>query len=512
MPEVRVRFAPSPTGSLHVGGARTAMYNALYARRFGGRFVLRIEDTDADRLREGAYDAIVDGLRWLGLRWDEGPDVGGPYGPYRQSERGERHRAYARALAARGYAYPCFCTPEELEEARRRAREEHRPPAYDGRCRRLGADERAALEAAGRPAALRLDVARVWGSDQPVVVQDRVRGEVRFDLSSIDDFVILKSNGTAAYNFAVVCDDIDMRISHVIRADEHLSNTPKQLLVYRALGVEPPQFAHIPMVLAADRSKLSKRHGATGVEEFRRQGYLPQALANYLALLGWSFPDERELFSLDEAAQVFDLDRVGSGATVYDVRKLTWMNGVYLRALPADELVRLAVPFLAEAGLLAEDPPAEYVRAVVLLVRERAHTLREVAEGASYFFLDVASYDPKGVEKHFAPPGAIDRLSAALEAFAASDYSAQGLEKALDEHPAVRSAGTRAPFIHAVRLAVSGRTVGPGLFELVALLGRERTEARLRAAIAAIREGRVAALAGADGEGVTAGAGGGERR
>ncbi len=472
-----------------MGGARTAIYNLLYARRFGGRFILRIEDTDADRLKEGAFDAILAGFRWLDVNWDEGPDVGGPYGPYRQSERGESHRAYAERLREAGLAYPCFCTPEELEAARERARAEHRPPAYDGRCRGLGPGERAARLAEGRRPALRLDSRRAWGDEDTVVVHDRVRGEVRFALSTLDDFVIMKSNGTASYNFAVVCDDIDMRISCVIRADEHLANTPKQLLVYRALGAEAPEFAHLPMVLAQDRSKLSKRHGATGVEEFRSQGFLPEALANYLALLGWSFPDEREIFSMAQAAQVFDLDRVGSGAAVYDVKKLTWMNGVYLRGLSADDLVSRALPYLEAAGLLTAGPPDDYVRAVILLVRERAHTLVELADGASFFFLDPEAYDPKGAAKHFAAPEAADRLAAALEAFGTSDYTATGLEAALDAHPSVARAG-RAPFIHAVRLAVTGRTVGPGLFELVSLVGRERVERRLQAAMAAVAAGR----------------------
>lgn len=493
MAEIRVRFAPSPTGSLHVGGARTAIYNMLYARHYGGRFVLRIEDTDADRMKEGAFDAILGGLHWMGVEWDEGPDVGGPYGPYRQSDRAQSHRTYAERLAADGSAYPCYCTPTELEAARERARAEHRPPAYDGRCRNLTPAERDERAAEGRRAALRLDIRKAWGEDGPVVVHDLIRGDVKFELAHIDDFVVLKSNGTAAYNFAVVCDDVDMRISHVIRADEHLANTPKQLLAYRALGLAPPEFAHVPMVLAADRSKLSKRHGATGVEEFRAQGYLPEALANYLPLLGWSFPDEREMFSLAQAGAVFDLDRVGSGAAVYDVNKLTWMNGVYLRNLPADDLLERALPFLRDAGYLDGDPPPTmaYVALVVALVRERSRTLRELADGASFFFREVTDYDAKGAAKHFAS-GATERLSVALEAFSATDFTPSALEAALDGHPAVAASGGRAAYIHTVRLAVSGRTVGPGVFELLSALGRERTERRLRRAIEAIQAGQFA--------------------
>lgn len=475
-----------------MGGARTAIYNLLYARRFGGQFVLRIEDTDTERLKEGAFDAILNGFRWLGVQWDEGPDVGGPYGPYRQSERGDRHRAYAETLVQRGLAYPCYCTPQELEAARERARAEHRPPAYDGRCRSLTPEEKKARAEEGRLPALRLDIRRVAAGEDTIVVHDRVRKDVRFALSTLDDFVIRKSNGTASYNFAVVCDDVDMRITCVIRADEHLANTPKQLLVYKALGEEPPEFAHVPMVLAQDRSKLSKRHGATGVEEFRDQGYLPQALVNYLILLGWSFPDEREIFSLAEAAQVFDLDRVGSGAAVYDVRKLTWMNGVYLRDLSDAEVVQIALPFLERAGYLSADPQSTYVHSVILLVRERARTLAELADGASYFFVAPESYDVKGAAKHFAAEGADRRLAVAQEAFAQSDYTAASLETALDAHPAVAASGGRAAYIHAVRLAVSGRTVGPGLFEMLALIGRESVERRIGKALAAIRAGQFA--------------------
>lgn len=496
MDPVRVRFAPSPTGSLHVGGARTAIYNWLYAHRSGGSFVLRIEDTDGDRLKEGAYDAILGGLRWLGADWDEGPDVGGTHGPYRQSDRLDLYRARAQELAERGFAYACYCTPQELEEGRQRARAEHRPPGYDGRCRTLGPSERQALEAEGRKAALRLDIAKVWGAEQAIVVSDVIRGEVSFDATSVDDFVILKSNGSAAYNFAVTVDDAEMAITHVIRADEHLSNTPKQILVARALGIEPPVFAHISMVLAPDRSKLSKRHGATGVEEFRAQGYLPEALANYLVLLGWSFPDEREFFSLPEAAMVFDLDRVSRSAAVYDVKKLTWMNAQYLRQLAPDDLLERVRPFLAGLGLgdgararLSDD---RFVSDACLLVRERVQTLRELADSVRYFFEDPdpGSFDRKGVEKHFGDAAAETRLLACAEAFAATDFSIEALEHALDAHPAVREAGARAPFIHSARLAVTGRTVGPGLFELLHALGKETTVRRLRASAAAVRDGR----------------------
>jgi nondiscriminating glutamyl-tRNA synthetase len=494
--EVRVRFAPSPTGSLHVGGARTAIYNWLFARRHGGRMVLRIEDTDVDREKPGALQAILDGLRWLGVSWDEGPDVGGPYGPYQQSQRLGLYRQKAQELVAKGWAYPCYCTPEELQAERDLARAQHRPPGYGGRCRNLTREQREELESQGRRPTLRLNVHRVWGEEGPIVVEDAIRGTVSFPLETVDDFVILKSNGMPTYNFAVTVDDSAMRITHVIRADEHLSNTPKQVLVAKALGVEVPVFAHLSMVLAPDRTKLSKRHGATGVEEFRAQGYLPEALANYLMLLGWSFPDEREIFGLEEAAQVFDLDRVSRTAAVYDVRKLTWMNGQYLRRLDAQELLHRAWPFLEEAGLVSQDSQEDYVARVLELVRERAQTLRELADACAYFFRDVEAYDPKGAARYFVGEEAAQRLEVCREAFASSDFTEVGLEEALNGHPAVLAAGSRAAFIHTARLAVTGRTVGPGLFQVLALLGRERVLWRLEQALRRVRQGEFAASAG----------------
>lgn len=479
-----------------MGGARTAIYNWLFAHRHGGSFVLRIEDTDEDREKDGAYDAILGGLRWLGALWDEGPDVGGSRGPYRQSERLPRYREAAHRLEAQGLAYPCFCTPQELEEGRQRARAEHRPPGYDGHCRNLTAEDRARHAAEGLQAALRLDIGRVWSQGGPIVVPDLIRGDVSFETQALDDFVILKSSGTAAYNFAVTVDDAEMAITHVIRADEHLSNTPKQILVARALGIDPPLFAHISMVLAPDRHKLSKRHGATGVEEFRSQGYLPEALANYLILLGWSFPDEREFFNLAGAAEVFDLDRVSRSAAIYDVKKLTWMNAQYLRQLPPGDLLERVRPFLAEfvVGPNARERQADdaYVTEAAVLVRDRVQTLRELAETLRYFFEDpdFATFDLKGVEKHFADAAAAGaRLDACAEAFAATDFRVEALEHALDAHSAVQEAGNRAPFIHAARLAVTGRTVGPGLFELLHTLGKETVVRRLRACAAAVRDG-----------------------
>jgi nondiscriminating glutamyl-tRNA synthetase len=492
---VRVRYAPAPTGSQHVGGARTALYNMMFARHAGGTFVLRIEDTDRERNREGARDAIVDALRWLGLSWDEGPDVGGPFGPYEQSGRLESYRVAATQLAASGLAYPCFCTPERLAELRGAARAERRRPGYDGRCRSLTPQEReAAARATDRPA-LRLDVARVAGQRTQVVVSDLIRGEVAFDLSVLDDFVILKSDGMPTYNFAAVLDDQGMAISHVIRADEHLSNTPRQILVCWALGIEPPRFAHISMVLAPDRSKLSKRHGATGVEEFRAQGYLPEAMVNYLMLLGWSHPSEQEFFTLDEAARVFELERVSRTAAVYDVAKLTWMNAHYLRTLAVDDVARRVRPFLADLGIdpgKGVEADARLARRVAL-VRERAQTLRQLADGLSWFYADVDTYDEAGVRKHFGAD-AVPRLRAALDALADAERGGfgEGDIAAAFTARAEQAGVPRAQLIHPVRLAVTGRTVGPGLFELLAELGPGVSRERVLRAIERCEAGAAA--------------------
>lgn len=347
---MRLRFAPSPTGYLHVGNARTALFNWLLARGQGGTFVLRIEDTDAERSTRESEQAIMDDLRWLGLVWDEGAGAGGPYGPYRQTERLHIYRAHAVELMARGRAYHCFCSPEQIEADRQAALAEGRAPKYVGRCRGLEAGAARRRVEGGEPAAVRFRVPE----GREVAFVDLVRGAVRFDTDVMGDPVILRSNGTPAYNFAVVIDDALMAITHVIRGEDHLSNTPRQLLLYEAFGWRAPAFAHVSLVLGPDHAPLSKRHGATSVREFRERGYLPEALANYLALLGWSPGDGRELQPLDELARRFRLEDVGQSAGVFDVGKLAWMNRQYLRAAPPDRLAVLAAPYLIREGWMGQ--------------------------------------------------------------------------------------------------------------------------------------------------------------
>ena len=487
MNKVRVRFAPSPTGSLHIGGARTALFNWLFARHHNGTFVLRIDDTDTERSTEASYKEILAAMSWLGLDWDEGPEKGGQFGPYLQSQRLELYRREAARLLNEGKAYLCYCTVEELAERRRQAQAEGRPPMYDRRCRYLTPADRTRLEQEGRQPVIRLAVPETGTT----VVKDLIRGDVAFENATIDDFIIFKSNGMPTYNFATVIDDHLMQISHIIRAEEHLSNTPKQILVYQALAYELPAFAHVPMILAPDRSKLSKRHGATSVEEYRDEGYLPEAIINYLALLGWSPEGEEEIIPLEKIIEQFSLERVSKNAAIYDTKKLTWINGHYLREGNLDRITRLALPFLQAKGLLPDPLPEKdynYVRSVIAAVRDRVKTLAEVADAASYFFTDVTNYEEKGIRKHFTRPGAAALLDEARERLATlPEFNARAAEEAYRSLAEGKGISTGQLF-HPTRLAISGRTMGPGLFEIMELLGRETVLARLDRAARWIRE------------------------
>jgi glutamyl-tRNA synthetase len=487
MSDLRVRFAPSPTGSLHIGGARTALFNWLFARSGGGAFVLRIEDTDLERSTGESARGIVSALRWLGLDWDEGPEIGGPYGPYFQSQRLRLYTEAVNKLLEQGLAYYCYCTQEELAQRRQQAMKAGKAPRYDGRCRTLSSEERIRLEQEGRRPALRFHIP----ASGVTVVSDVIRGEVAFAHEVLDDFIIMKSNGLPAYNFACVVDDSSMKISHVLRAEEHLSNTPRQILLYQALGEPLPIFVHLPMILAPDRSKLSKRHGATSVQEFTEQGFLPEALLNYLALLGWSPEGEEEIMTLPEMVRQFSLERVGKTAAIYDTKKLTWMNGHYLSEAPLDSVVDQAVPFLQQKGLVPDTILPEqyaYITRVVEIVRTRVKTLVEVADASDYFFSDDFAYEEKGVRKHFSMPG-VDRLlsAAGRQLETLESYEVQVLEDAYRDLSAELGVST-GEIIHPTRLALSGRTMGPGLFELMAVLGKKRTLQRLDRAVQFIRD------------------------
>lgn len=481
MSEVRVRFAPSPTGYLHIGGARTALFNWLFARKMGGKLILRIEDTDTERLKEDSVSQILTSLKWLGLNWDEGPEVGGDCGPYYQSERRELYAKYAQQLLDEGKAYYCFCTAADLEAEREKQRAAKQPFRYARTCRDLDPAEAKARVAAGEPYSVRIKNP-LEGS---ITVHDLIHGDVTFNMDQFDDFVIVKSNGMPTYNFAVVVDDHLMGMTHVLRAEEHLSNTPKQLLIYEALGFEPPKFGHMPMILAPDRSKLSKRHGATSVEEFRAQGYLPEAIVNYLTLLGWGPGDEREIFTLEETVKLFELEQMSKKAAVYDTKKLTWMNGQYLSELPLEKILPEAATFFIKDGLVNEQWLAdnkEYFARLVDTVRVRVKTLQEVADAAVYFFKDLDGYDEKGVSKHFKPEaaGLLEKCLAGLEADTVFDLAST---EAVYNKVAADNGLSLGKVIHPTRLALTGRTVSPGMFDVMVLLGKEKTLARIRQAI-----------------------------
>ena len=473
---VRVRFAPSPTGYLHVGGARTALFNWLYARRHGGVFVLRIEDTDAERSSWEMVQGIVDGMRWLGLDWDEGPDVGGPHAPYFQSQRLDKYRAMAERLVAGGHAYYCYCAPETLQRKRQAAEAAGGGWMYDRTCRALSPEQIAQLEAAGSPRAIRF-----LTPDGQTSFADLVHGAITFDNANIEDFVILRSDQQPTYHLSVVVDDIDMAMTHVVRGDDHISNTPKQVLLYEAFGCTVPAFAHVPLILGPDRKRLSKRHGATSVMEYQRLGFLPEAMVNFLALLGWSPGDDRELFTSGELIQVFDLKGISGGNAVLNPEKLDWMNQQHVMRMTADALAEALEPFVRAEGLWRDEFSAgrrEWFLKVVALFQPRIKRLVSFPDDARPVLADDISIDEAAAAKHLRPElrEPIRMLRATIADAPAFDKDV--LEAAL-RGVAERAGVKAASLIHATRVALTGRSVSPGLFELMELLGRERTAERL---------------------------------
>lgn len=486
MSKVRVRFAPSPTGYLHIGGARTMLFNWLFARHHGGSLILRIEDTDVERSTDASTDAIIESIKWLGLDWDEGPIVGGEYGPYFQSERLDIYREYAERLLKSGHAYRCYCTPEELSEAREAAMKAGKPPGYTGRCRQLSLEMIRAYEAQGRKPALRFKV-----PEGETVVNDIVRGDVVFQNEHIDDFVILKSDGYPTYNFAVVIDDALMKITDVIRADEHLPNTPKQIMMYKALGFELPRFAHVSMILGKDKTKLSKRHGATSVTQYRDDGYLPEALINYLVLLGWAYDAEQQIFSREELIQKFTLDKVSKNPAIFDPDKLLWMNGHYIREQDNEVLVDLAIDHLRKAGLVSEEPSNEElskVRAVVSILKERIRTMGDIVSQGDFFFTDEFAVDDEAISKFLTRdyvPETFEALKARLEA--ASPFNRQAVEEVIRGY--AKEVGRKAgEVIHPLRVALTGRSVSPGIFEVMEILGKDACCRRIDSALKKLTE------------------------
>lgn len=467
MSEVRLRFAPSPTGYLHVGGARTALFNWLLARKLKGKFILRIEDTDVARSTQESVDAILQGMEWLGLDWDEGP--------FFQSDNFPLYREHVEKLLAEGKAYRCYCTPEELESKREKALAEGRKPKYDGTCRNL------TEEIPGKTFAVRFKAPQ----DGVTAFDDLIKGPISFNNEELDDLIIQRSDGTPTYNFTVVIDDATMRVTTVIRGDDHVNNTPRQILLYNGLGYPVPRFAHVPMILGADKARLSKRHGATSVMAYRDMGFLPEAMVNYLVRLGWSYGDQ-EIFNTDELVEKFSIENVGKSAGVFNPDKLLWLNHHYIVESAPERLAELLVPFLAERGV---DPAGgASLPAVVKTLQERSHTLLEMADGAVFYYKGDFEYDPEAAAK-FLKPDVAPRYEALLAKFdSLQEFTHDAIEAAFKDLCADQGIkmGQIGP---PVRVALCGGTTSPSIYEVIEVLGRDETKKRIVRALDSVRGG-----------------------
>lgn len=511
--EVRVRYAPSPTGFLHIGSARTALFNYLFAKKYEGIFVLRIEDTDPERSKPEFEKDILDSLKWLGIEWDEGPDVGGDYGPYRQSERREIYKKYLEKLLAENKAYFCFCSEEELEAQRQYQLSIGEAPRYSGKCANLDKELVKKYLAEGKPSVIRFRVPA-----KKVEFDDLIRGHLEFDSSLIGDFVIAKSFNEPLYNFACVVDDFEMRISHVIRGEDHISNTPKQILLQETLGFPQPKYAHLPLILGPDRRKLSKRHGAVAISEYKRQGYLPESLINFIAFLGWNPGTEREIYSMASLIKDFSLERVQKGGAIFNIKKLDFLNGFYIRQKSIEKLTELCLPYLIEAGLITpvfeerRYPPAygaieilqkykisetgeeinlENLQKIVAIYQERLKKLSEISELTDFFFKDKLDYDKnllrwaemsdKGIKQ------SLDKLEKILSKIKIEDWKKENLEKILlpeaeNFAKSLKKVGDRGYLLWPLRVALTGKEASAPPFEIAEILGKEKTLKRIREA------------------------------
>jgi nondiscriminating glutamyl-tRNA synthetase len=474
---VRVRFAPSPTGLLHIGNARTALFNCIFARHHGGTFVLRIEDTDVERSTEESAGRIIDDLHWLGLEWDEGPDRNGSHGPYRQSQRHLLYSDYAERLLREERAYKCFCSPERLDALRKEQMSKGTMPRYDGRCRSLTGEEISRMESSGGRPAIRFRVGK--GS---IPFHDLIHGKMNFEAEGIGDFIIMRSDGMAAYNFACVIDDHLMEITHVIRGEDHLSNTPRQIQIYRTLGWQPPQFGHHTLILGPDRSPLSKRHGSTTVSQYREEGFLPEALLNYLVLLGWTPPSGEEILPFDGIVRDFSIASVSRSAPIFNRKKLEWLNSHYIRRMDDESLFRAATPYIEKAGLAIDQVDREYLLHVVTILKENLTVLSQVQEYLGIFFHQQFRFDEEA-EKILRDPGNRAALQTALEVFKeCPDVTAEGwgtLHSVLEERTGRKGKALYAP----LRAALTGKLKGPELARTLPLLGKERILKRLEMAL-----------------------------
>jgi len=481
--KVRVRFAPSPTGYLHVGGARSALFNWLFARRHGGDFLLRIEDTDRSRLVPEALAEIYESLRWLGLDWDEGPEIGGACGPYVQSERLDIYNNMAERLIWAGHAYRCFCTSERLAEVRAAQEKIGGATGYDRKCRGLPEEEVEKNLKDGLKNVVRLKIP----AGRTVAFDDMIRGRIEYQSDVLDDLVLIKADGFPTYHMANVVDDHEMGITHVLRGDEWIASTPRHALLYEAFGWEPPKFAHLPVILAPDGGKLSKRKGAASVMDYKRAGFLPEALFNFLALLGWAPGDDREKMSIEEMTAAFSLEQVSPKASVLDEKKLEWMNGQYMAQRPSKTLMYEVIPMWKERGWLSNDITEDYIVKVIDLLKVRSRRVTELADSASYFFTDPAEYEEKAAKKHFNSEAAERLLFIAKELGGIADFTHAKLEetyRTISENQGLNVSS----FIHPTRLAISGTSAGPGLFEMMEVIGKDRVVKRILDAVEAIKK------------------------
>jgi len=481
--KLKVRFAPSPTGPFHIGGARSALFNWLVARHADGTFLVRIEDTDLKRSTKESEENIKDSLKWLGMNWDEGIDVGGPHGPYRQTERLDLYKKEVQRLLDEGKAYYCYCSAEELEKSRKAQLDAGKTPIYDEHCRHLTEEEKARYEAEGRKPVVRLKVRK----DGVFAFDDMVRGHVEFQAAGVGDFIIMKSDGIPVYNFAVVIDDAFMEVTHVIRAEEHLSNTPRQLAIYEALGYKPPKFGHISLILGEDHKKMSKRHGATSVTEYRNMGYLPEAVVNYLALLGWTPKGEQEIFTEEELIKQFSMKRVSSNDAVFDINKLNWINFQYMKKLDADQLYDLIVPFLVKAGYVdaaVSEEKKDWLKKVIWFMKDHIYFAGQAADELRFFFEDMPALTDEAILSIMKAETSGKLLKAFIEDLKALETFDQAeIKKCFNACMKAQGIKGKAAY-EPTRIALTGATQGPGMFEMMELFGREKTMDRLLAALA----------------------------
>jgi glutamyl-tRNA synthetase len=483
--KIRVRFAPSPTGYLHIGGARTALFNWLYVRHYGGTFILRIEDTDKLRSTPEAVNAILDGMHWLGLDWDEGPGKGGEYGPYFQMQRLDFYKQYIDQLLAAGKAYYCYCSSEELEARRKKQLAEGQQPKYDRKCLHLSEAEKEQFKKEERKPAIRLKM-----PENQIIVHDLIKGKMDFDSRLLSDFVIVKSDGIPTYNFAVVIDDILMKISLVMRGDDHISNTPKQIVIYQALGANLPDFAHIPMIMGPDNTRLSKRHGATSVLEYKKMGFLPESVVNYIAHLGWSSGTNQELFSIKELIKGFTLDKISSHAAIFSMEKLNWFNSEYLKKMSDRTYAEMLLPYLEEVNFMdsqVSDEQFQWLKKVVSLMKSRVRNFRQFLEYADYFFTDDFKIEDDAA-KVLEQEGVIKTLDGLIERLEQiTQWTEENIEQAVREFASTMNLKGK-QIIHPARVSLSGKKVGPSLFSLMEVLGKEKNIKRLRDMIKNLKE------------------------